>query len=598
MINKLDKHNLNCNIFSVYDYDGLTMQELLCQFFTKINECIEVSNNSLSFLEWLKSIGLKEEVAIYLDKMVTDGTLNNIINHSIFNELSSKIESVFNNHLLINVKDYGAIGDGITDDTQAIKNALENGNVIRFPRGVYRVTDTITINKTVILIGDEWCGDSLYKDATSTLYFDNGSIDKYMFVFNKPNNKIKNLMFRGLGSGSDRRNWNKCLQFNKGTIFGDTDSVIEGCCFYKFANVIEFEGRGLICFNNSFVETWKTIILKHYNNNESANPPTYDFQTNTRGFRKFHFINNIIHACQGWFINCNSTSESNYEKYIHQVLVTGNRFDGTGGLWNGYIGGGVVTGNTIGKSGSIVYSSVRTPIFSLTGCKQMTFSGNTIYSELDYSSILGRKTELSDVWFFDGSNGDFQDIVITANNLRHVGRRIIKASNSSVYRLIFSNNNVYGVLLIESSPSVSAIEFDGGANNIKIKDNIINNTNGVKHNLLVNFTARGVVNHNISDNIFSTSEFEVSNNAYAWNKRNNVEGTNYQGNGDTQTLTFTQNIDYVILTDVTSKKSFVKRSGTNVGNDIVEILDNTCTIKNTSDFNTQGRSYSIFAVCC
>ena len=36
-IKELKPTDLNCNVFNVYDYNGLSMQELLCQFFTKIN---------------------------------------------------------------------------------------------------------------------------------------------------------------------------------------------------------------------------------------------------------------------------------------------------------------------------------------------------------------------------------------------------------------------------------------------------------------------------------------------------------------------------------------------------------------------------------
>lgn len=596
MINKLDKHNLNCNIFSVYDYDGLTMQELLCQFFTKINECIEVSNNSLSFLEWLKSIGLKEQVAIYLDKMVTDGTFNDIINHSIFNELTTKIESVFNNHLTFNIKDFGAIGDGVSDDTEAIQKAIENGGIITVPRGVYRVTKTINVNKSIVLHGQDWCGDSLYKGSTSTIFFDNSNVNDFLFNFNAPNQKINGIVFRGLGNGSDRRNWNKCLNFNKGTVFGDTDIAISNCYFLKFSTAIELEGRGLHCSKNEFVETWKTIVLKHFNNNESANAPTYDFQTNIRGFRKFHFVDNIIHACQGWFINCLSTSDSHYEKYIHHVLLSGNRFDGTGGIWNGHLGGATITGNTFGKIDNAVYGS-RIPVFNLKSCKSVSITGNNIYSEIDWSNILNRHTETDDLFYFEGSEGDFQDILINGNTFRNVGRRLIN-STANVYRLMITNNVVQGVLLLESNPSTSAFEFGGGCNHIKIKDNIITNTNSIKHDLLVKFTNRGVANHDISNNIYNLTEFARSSNAYSWNSRNIIESTNYVGTGENQTLTFNQNVNCAIITDTTSKKSFVKRSGTNVGNEIIEILDNTCIIKGTSDFNTLKGNYSIMVICC
>ena len=44
-----------------------------------------------------------------------------------------------------NVKDYGAVGDGVSDDTVAIQNAFNDG-VYLFPKGVFRVTDTLFLN--------------------------------------------------------------------------------------------------------------------------------------------------------------------------------------------------------------------------------------------------------------------------------------------------------------------------------------------------------------------------------------------------------------------------------------------------------------------
>ena len=500
----------------------------------------------------------------------------------------------------VNVKDFGAKGDGSTDDTVAIQNALNEGTIIIVPKGIYKITDTVTINNSFVLVGSDWCGDTGLKEATTTILFDNETPGKFAFIANKPNNKIKGITFKGTANSatSDRRQWTNCFKFNKGSTYGDTDVEFDNCHFFRFCTTIELEGRGLYCSNNQFVETWKPIILKHFNNDESVNVPTYDWQTNVRGFRKFHFINNQIHSCQGWFVSCKSTSDNNYEKHIHQVVLSGNRFDGTGGMWEGFIGGGIITGNTIGKSDSTVYDN-RIPVFSLLGCKQMSFVGNTIYSELDYSSILDRKTQTDDVWVFGQSIGDFQDIVITGNTIRNVGRRILKASQSNVYRLIFTNNNINGVLLIEDSPTVSAFEFDGEANHIKIKDNIIINTNGVKHNNLINFSQRGIQNHDIKENIFNSDEFALSNNAYPWNKNSNVIHMTYTGNGaSSQSFSVNQNIDYILINDPVNNKSFIKNSSTTIGDDICSILDNTCTVQNTTDYNNNGTTYILTIICC
>jgi len=52
----------------------------------------------------------------------------------------------------VNVKNYGAAGDGISDDTTAIQNALNTGKNIYFPSGNYKITNTITCNKSNILV--------------------------------------------------------------------------------------------------------------------------------------------------------------------------------------------------------------------------------------------------------------------------------------------------------------------------------------------------------------------------------------------------------------------------------------------------------------
>ncbi|MFT5471368.1 MAG: hypothetical protein ACI8UO_006502 [Verrucomicrobiales bacterium] len=45
-----------------------------------------------------------------------------------------------------NVKDFGALGDGATDDTEAIRHAITAGNgSLEFPRGNYRISETIEV---------------------------------------------------------------------------------------------------------------------------------------------------------------------------------------------------------------------------------------------------------------------------------------------------------------------------------------------------------------------------------------------------------------------------------------------------------------------
>jgi hypothetical protein len=54
----------------------------------------------------------------------------------------------------VNVLDYGAIGDGVTDDTAAIQTAINTGLPVYLPAGQYKVTTTITNTSNLILFGD------------------------------------------------------------------------------------------------------------------------------------------------------------------------------------------------------------------------------------------------------------------------------------------------------------------------------------------------------------------------------------------------------------------------------------------------------------
>lgn len=53
-----------------------------------------------------------------------------------------------------NVRDFGAVGDGVADDTVAIQSAIDSkaGRIV-FPKGVYRTTSTLTVTEAIVLEG-------------------------------------------------------------------------------------------------------------------------------------------------------------------------------------------------------------------------------------------------------------------------------------------------------------------------------------------------------------------------------------------------------------------------------------------------------------
>ena len=93
-IKELKPQQLNCNVFDVYSYNGLTMQDLLCQFFTTINECVKSTNEVIDLTEWLVSVGLEEEVVKKLMALIEDGTVEKLINVNLFKTLNNEINGL------------------------------------------------------------------------------------------------------------------------------------------------------------------------------------------------------------------------------------------------------------------------------------------------------------------------------------------------------------------------------------------------------------------------------------------------------------------------------------------------------------------------
>ena len=73
-------------------------------------------------------------------------------------------------YLPINVKEYGAIGDGITDDTIALQTLLDNENIktLVFPKGKYKITSPLVIKNNTSIIGDGKQETSIYLDNNTS----------------------------------------------------------------------------------------------------------------------------------------------------------------------------------------------------------------------------------------------------------------------------------------------------------------------------------------------------------------------------------------------------------------------------------------------
>lgn len=126
---------------TVYD-DSLTYQDLLGKVLAKLNEVVESQNYVVDFVN---TVDFQELVKNGLQDMVEDGTLADLINEALFTELRQSIKPYFC------VDEFGAVGDGVTDDTAAFNAAIAacpDGGTVTTKGKTYLISD-ITLNRSV-----------------------------------------------------------------------------------------------------------------------------------------------------------------------------------------------------------------------------------------------------------------------------------------------------------------------------------------------------------------------------------------------------------------------------------------------------------------
>lgn len=111
----------------------------------------------------------------------------------------------------VNVKDYGAIGDGITDDTEAIRDAISACSLehaVFFPSGTYLISGDIALNKSIVLRGELDDNNQLLSTIESldgAIVFYNsmhyGSAVSVISGFHKGSNKISVSDITGFSVG-------------------------------------------------------------------------------------------------------------------------------------------------------------------------------------------------------------------------------------------------------------------------------------------------------------------------------------------------------------------------------------------------------------
>ena len=184
MIDKLPYGFLN----SVYGFNDYTLNELICKLAQKMDEVITQSNESFNYLDWLKNEGLPDELKDIMNTMLEDGTLENLINQNIFNDLNNKINETNTqlNNISRNFLFFGGKSGVEFDNTTALQNLVNllhehGGGTIYIPKGVYYFNSPIYWKSNVNLKG-QGIGQTILKTRGGT---SSSLIDGYSLIYSQ-----------------------------------------------------------------------------------------------------------------------------------------------------------------------------------------------------------------------------------------------------------------------------------------------------------------------------------------------------------------------------------------------------------------------------
>jgi len=234
--------------------------------FSDISGSIYVANNNNVNGAKLTTISDVSNIsANSYNQIINDGSLIKTYSTSgsVLRTLSDRFSDI------INVKDFGATGDGITDDTLAIQNAISSsvGGTVFLPRGTYTISNPIMLHRGVRLLGDGTF-DDIANASTKIKLANNSNCSMIQTPASTGGLATHFLMLENLlfdGNSSNQTEYHDAIQFGGAFIGSAIRNVF-------INNVL---GRGLnVGWNGSDLQIDHVWIL-------SCTTPDYAFDTNT-----------------------------------------------------------------------------------------------------------------------------------------------------------------------------------------------------------------------------------------------------------------------------------------------------------------------------
>lgn len=362
----------------------------------------------------------------------------------------------------VNVRWFGAVGDGATDDTAAIQAALDAapaGSGVMFPPGDYAISSAIVLPTSYVHLYGVGQPKIIQQTADTRIFSANGRTG---LVFS-------DLRFYG-SSGATSESNAACISFSS-----CVECTVRNCQFFDFsgAGVRGIDSEEILVESNIFENAQYvpaiTSDISFINSNDCSAISNRCF---SGGATAINFTTNGNGLCNNPIVSNNQID--GYERY--GIIFYNNRDGGqTGGIENGVVSGNIVR-NIYGseQSSGGGPKSFGAGIYILCG-ERVVIDGNTVENtnvDTDAEDLLPGAIAVSNTsaaiisnnsitlpkWdgihcndglqFGDGANAGsvnfepYGSLIIANNNIQRVTRVGIKVK--SHHNVLIDGNSIYG----------------------------------------------------------------------------------------------------------------------------------------------------------